>query len=271
MKGHVARWTPLVAAATLAITGLSASNSSTPQKKPDSKATAADERVTASGQNDWKTHNVCFGTNGNPIADSQSSETFVTGPGIPPAGLGSVRLATGNGSAFGDCEASMRSNEYKNVKLSDIKALSYWTNQHTNNGQQFPYLGFNVNYTGGSSVDDIIFFEPPYQSAGNGGATCAHQAATVMDMWQGWDALTGCWWSNAATAGATPGTGTKPLSDIIAAKPNAKIVNATNGVGGVRLAVGEGSPNDSFVGYVDSFVIKVKHDLDDFDFDPKAT
>lgn len=262
----------VVTAGTLAATGAFAvvSHSTSPAKSTKSEG-AADHRVSESGQSGWKGYNVCFDTNGNPVASSHPSEHFVDGPVVPPMGVGSLRLSTGDGTNYGDCEASFRQSGFNGVKLSDLRTLTYWTNDHTNNGQQFPFLALNVNYAGGSGTDDILFFEPPYQSPGNGGADCAHQAPTAMDTWQGWDALTGCWWSNNSVAGATPGTGTKRLSDIIAAEPNAKIVNASSKVGGVRLAVGEASPSDQFVGYVDSFTIEVKKHINSYDFDPEES
>lgn len=187
---------------------------------------------------------------------------FVTGPATPPLGVGSAELKTGNGTTGGDCSAELRNSAYAGVKLSALTALSYWTYDVSNNGSQFPYLELNIDTTGtGATPDDALFFEPPYQSTGNGGTDCAHQAITVMNTWQQWDALNGCWWSNSGTL--NPGTGTGTLADYLAVYPNARILNSSSG-GGVHLVVGFASPGDKFDGNVDAFTINSTT----YDFEP---
>jgi hypothetical protein len=203
-----------------------------------------------------------------PLNDSycHGSVNFVNGPASPPLGVGSAELKTGNGTTGGDCSAELRNSAYAGVKLSNLTALGYWTYDSANNGQQFPYLELNINQNGtGTTPDDALFFEPPFQAPGTGGLDCATQAATAMNIWQKWDALHGCWWSNGGTL--NPGTGTGTLADYLAVYPNATIVNSSTG-GGVHLVVGFASPGDQFNGYVDAFRIATSSSDTTYDFEP---
>jgi hypothetical protein len=194
------------------------------------------------------------------------SMTFVTGPATPPLGVGSAELRTGNGTTGGDCSTELRNSAYSGVKLSSLTALTYYTYVRSNNGQQFPYMELNIDTSGtGATPDDALFFEPPYQAPGAGGADCAHQGATVMLTWQRWDALTGCWWSGNGTL--NPGTSSGTLTDYLAAFPNARIVNSSTG-GGVHLLMGFASPSDPFDGNVDAVTIGVSGSSTTYDFEP---
>src|SRR5437879_9600928 len=122
--------------------------------------------VSHDGQHQWQSR-ITDG-NGNPDP-SYGSVTFVTGPGAPPRGIGSLRLQTN--LLKGDGSAQMRTTRYGQVRLANLNELTYWAYSAMNNGQQFPFLALNVSNTGGSTTDDILFFEPPYQSPGNGGPT----------------------------------------------------------------------------------------------------
>jgi hypothetical protein len=180
-------------------------------------------------------------------------------------GVGSAELKTGDGTTGGDCSAELRNSAYAGVKLSNLTALSYWTYDSTNNGQQFPYLEVYVNWTGGTTVDDALFFEPPYQAPGTGGTDCAAQPATQMNTWQQWDALHGCWWSNDGTL--NPGASTGTLADYLTVHPGSTIVNSSTG-GGVHLVVGFASPGDQFNGYVDAFRIATPSSDTTYNFEP---
>lgn len=219
--------------------------------------------VSHDGQHGW--HSRVTDGSGTPNPTS-GSVTFVTGPSAPPRGVGSVRLMTNPG--MGDGSAQIRNSNYGGVRLASLTELNYFAYSATNNGQQFPFLALNVNNSGNAtSTDDILFFEPPYQQVGTGGTTCAHQGLTFMVTWQNWDALSGCWWDNNGELGSG-GISTQPLSNYTAAHPNATIVNS-NGVGGLRLAVGFASPADMFDGNVDMVTIGVVGGRStSYDFEP---
>ena len=92
----------------------------------------------------------------------------------------------------------------------------------------------------------------------------SNQGPEELDKWQFWDALrtdptTGefhaCWWSVEEMTVFPPGFTIRPLSDYIAAHPNAAIVNLDGNHGGVQVMHGFSSPSDSYDGWVDAFTI----------------
>jgi len=220
--------------------------------------------VTQDGQHQW--HSRVTDGNGNPDPTA-GSVSFVTGPGTPPRGVGSLRLQTNLGR--GDGSAQMRSTRYGGVRLANLTELNYYAYSAMNNGSQFPFLALNVSNSGGSTTDDILFFEPPYQFPGTGDPSCTHSTyPPIMFMWQKWDALNGCWWDNNGELGSG-GIFTQPLSVYIGLHPNAAIVNAS-GVGGLRLAVGFASPADLFDGNIDMVTVGVLGQSTSYDFEPPS-
>jgi hypothetical protein len=206
--------------------------------------------------------------NGTPGANPTASGSYVTGPGTPPLGIGSANLSTGDGTNGGDGASELRNTGYSGTLLSSITALGYSTYSTQNNGQQFPYFGLMISTTGGSTSDDILFFEPPYQTPGTGSPSLPNQGATTMNTWQSWNALTGGWWDN--NGNLNPGTGVGSLASFIAEFPNATIVNADDGLGGVRFDVGFASPSDQFNGNIDAFTIGIGDSSTTFDFEPAS-
>jgi len=59
--------------------------------------------------------------------------------------------------------------------------------------------------------DDLLFFEPVYQTPAHGNPALPDQGPTLLNAWQQWDALAGGWWSLQDIAGADPGVGVKSL------------------------------------------------------------
>ena len=234
--------------------------------------------VDGSGQSGWNVSQTCYDENYDTIVPTYPSDqvTFVPGPGTPPLGVGSLQLATGDGTTGATCAAALRDSNYDDVPLASLTSLSYSTYDQVNNGQQFPFLELHINYgEGGQNADDSLFFEPPYQTPSTGSATCPNQGPTVMDTWQTWNALAGCWWSNSGNLG-NPGTGVESLSQILATYPNAYIVNSTDNLsgftpvtqGGIGVVVGETGDPDQFVGNVDNFTIGTSSTTTTYNFDP---
>jgi hypothetical protein len=195
--------------------------------------------VTHDNQDSWK------------ISVAAGAVNFVPDPGCAESRTG-LRLGALQLIAAGEGDAELRSTRYHRTYLRNLTALDYWSCVRKNNGQQGPFILLNVDNDGDNQTDDFLFFEPPYQSPGNGGADCAHQDAQANETWQHWDALSGCWWW--ASLG-NAGTLAQPLSVYLAMFPDAAIVNRDGNHGGVRLVMGFGSPGDSFEGYVDGFRI----------------
>jgi hypothetical protein len=199
---------------------------------------------------------------------STATAGFVEGPATPPLGVGSGRLSVGSD---GDGAAQFRQSNFNGTPLSDLTALSY--SSYTSNdgtapavGDQTVYVMLNVDLDGNGTNDTILFFEPEYQH----GYTSAvpDQGDNVLNTWQTWDALHGGWWSTTGAAGANPGGDVKPLSDIVAAFPNARIHNSATS-GSLRLVAGFGAGSwDNFVGNVDNVTVAVGLASATYDFEP---
>lgn len=185
------------------------------------------------------------------VTSTDGKGDLVNGPSTPPLGTGSAYLFTGT---HGDESAQLRNSDYAGMMLSSLTLLSYWTYASQWNGQQIPYIILNIDFEGDGAVDDMLFFEPAYQTTASGNQNLPDQGAVALDTWQYWNAAIGGWWSLNGIADATPGTGVKPLSEYTAKQPTAKIVNA-DGLGGVRLLVGYASATDVFEANVDKFTI----------------
>ena len=222
------------------------------------------------------------------LTDSETCPTtgsfaFQTGPQCAPAMTGSAKFDVG---ADGNSDVRFRNSNYGGTKLSDLTALSYYTYvQVANSPDVAPYLALTLDVDGdgqftGFGPDDVIFFEPVYQSGGYpacpGGSTPAAQPAVASCTWQSWNALSGFWWSGAdliANGGNIPCFTT--IQDYLSrdGHANAKIFNPGNCAGGVRISAGEGrGPWDCFIGNVDKFTIAVGNSVPassvTYDFEP---
>jgi hypothetical protein len=135
-----------------------------------------------------------------------------------------------------------------------------------------PYVILDIDWNGDNTIDDLIFFEPAYQNASEGGVCGAGSGQDVQtdQKWQFWDALRNdggtfkaCYWALSSPLGGG-GTGTVgcgqgdvvcSLSDYITQHPNAAIVKVDGNHGGVQIVHGFASASDMFNGWVDAFTI----------------
>jgi uncharacterized repeat protein (TIGR01451 family) len=187
-------------------------------------------------------------------------------PAPGPRGDGALRLAVG---ADGGDAAQARNSSWDGQFLMYLTSLTYWTYvQQDGSGGQAPFLMLDVDYNNDNVRDDILFFEPLYQSAAY--FPSDPQPALVTGAWQQWDARDGGWWSLNGTAGAGPGTNVKPLSAILEVEPDARLTT-TNG-GSVRIAAGfgEGAWNN-FIGFADALGISFNLPMLIYDFEPVPT
>jgi hypothetical protein len=234
--------------------------------------------VTPTNMGDWAFVNSDVnGTVGN---NPTGFGAMVVGPGMPPIGIGSANLVTGNGTVGGDGAEILSTTGYAGVALSSLTALNYSTFVTKNNGSQFPVLEIEIA-TGltGPNAFDQLFFEPPYQTPTSGNPSLPNQGATALNTWQSWNALSGGLWDNDGITGCgAPGSGVASLASCISAIDatggDPTIVNnfgtpgVLDGVGGVQFFVGFASPTDQFDGNVDDFTIGVNGVNTTFNFDP---
>ncbi len=183
-------------------------------------------------------------------------------PGRPEGAMSETAPGNGGGAE------SLVTADYDGLAASALSALSYSTYDTTSNGSQFPFIQLMISYTGGtpefpdSNVDDIWFFEPAYQN-GSGSANCpGSQNAIAAGQWQSWNAAGGCWWDNQGVG--NPGDGVVTLGTLLAAEPDATVVEDWNGNGGLQLTVGYASSDDNFNGNVDAVTVNSTT----YDFEP---
>src|SRR5687767_8522701 len=206
---------------------------------------------------------------------------FVNGPATPPLGTGSAEFRQG---PDGGGAAQLRHPGYAGTLLpnpsatpqppaaNELTALSYSTfTQQDGSGGQAPYIILQIDTDGDAGIEDLLFFEPVYQSA----TFCPSnpQPALVTGQWQTWDAFNGCWYSVFGTAGSGPGTNTVSLRTLSAALPTGVIANSSpSGLGGVRLVTGFGAGAwDNYIGNADAFRIGVGANDTLYNFDPNQS
>ncbi len=190
---------------------------------------------------------------------------YVTGPATPPAGTGSVNLATNAG--YGDGGAMVGTSAYSGTLLSSITSLIYSTYMTVNNGQQFPYLAISFSTDGSGdpgSIDNAIF-EPPYQTPSSGNPSLPNQGDTALNTWQTWDALDGGWDLDGAD-----GTNVVSWATVLSTYPNATIMDWPTPYQfflGVQFQVGQGSSTDNFNGNIDNFTVGINGVNTTYDFE----
>lgn len=191
-------------------------------------------------------------------------QEIATDSDVPLIGRGSVEFRIGDNP---DTFVAIRNAGYHNVKLSDLTEFSYSTYIERSKIAQAPYAILNVDVNSDGKLDDLLFFRPLYQD-GSYNTSLPQQPKIALKTWQQWDALSGGWWSLEGYVDATPAAGVKPLSTYIEKYPDARIVNAEDGEGGVRIAVGCRTSSDNFVGYVDNITIGVGGEGITYNFEP---
>ncbi|MBN2505827.1 MAG: HYR domain-containing protein [Verrucomicrobia bacterium] len=189
---------------------------------------------------------------------------MTAGPGTPPLGSGSFHVSIG---ANGENLTELRNFGFDQVPLAKVTELSYRTYRTMDGAglNRSIYLMLNVDTDGNGAGDDVIYFEPRFQSGSN--PALPDQGPTVTGVWQKWDAHHGGWWSINHPEVMTPGPGVQSLATYLAAFPGARIVNSVSG-GGVRLSAGGGAGAwDFFDGHADYLVLGTNGVSQAYDFD----
>jgi hypothetical protein len=166
----------------------------------------------------------------NRATTPSAQAAFVSGPGSPPLGSGSLQFTTADGTQ------KLFAFNYDHVgkKLSEIDALAYSTYRTVGSAQQVTALNIQIDKNGGTLESGdfaTLVFEPVYNT---------DQGPVTDGTWQTWTAHgSGVWWStqpiNGQCAGATA-TCDKTWSEIVANNPDATVV------GGAGLNQGSGNP-----------------------------
>lgn len=194
------------------------------------------------------------------VSGTGSSVLLADGPSTTPLGTGSAQLKVGP-VGTNSFQANVRTSAHAGLRLDQIQALSYSTYTSIDGtGGQTPYMQLRVDNDGNGSQDDILHFEPEYQSGYTGNVP--DQGANVVGAWQSWNALTGGWWSvfNPGVLGS--GASVNTLAHYLATYPNATII-ATNGL---RVVTGNGAPAwDGYEGAVDN--VRVMDSTSDTTYD----
>ncbi|HET8581020.1 MAG TPA: lamin tail domain-containing protein [Candidatus Paceibacterota bacterium] len=213
--------------------------------------------VTPSDLNQWNLY--------DDQADAVQSDTadhgFVSGPGTPVAGTGSVHLTKTTTDKYG-----IATTQFAGTALSDITSLSYSTYRASGDPAQAASLGFDVDSDttdGDTSYQGRLTYEPYFTQTVDTGT------------WQTWNTLddtagsgTGNWWfshsklSGGATSLCTqsnPCTWSELLTDYPHAAISGRLILRTNGADG-----------QAFDGNVDNFTIGTSTGATTYDFEPDA-
>ena len=176
---------------------------------------------------------------------------FVSGPGTPPLGVGSLTLETPTSAD----KVTLFNYDHVGTPLADVRSMSYSTWRTTGTGQQVAALNLQVDVNGAAPGGfTTLVFEPVYNTA---------QGAVVNGAWQSWDAYMGgnaIWWSSNAIPGAPNRDTFVPWSTIVAANPDAVVVGG--------FGVNQGSGNPALVSSVDALHFDTPSVSVTYDFEP---
>jgi hypothetical protein len=179
--------------------------------------------------------------------------SLVAGPGTPPSGGGSAKIALGStgGGLYGTLG-------FAGTRLDAIDAINYSTYQPTGNPGtvQTISLQFDMDYDltdSNTAWQGRLVFEPYFTNT------------VTKGSWQTWDPLAGKWWAT-GNPGKTKCPQSAPCtwSKVLQEFPNAGLRVS---VGGLEFKAGSGWPAN-WQGNVDAFVIVVGDEAKAFDFEP---
>ncbi|MEO8434935.1 MAG: hypothetical protein ABI596_08575 [Pyrinomonadaceae bacterium] len=157
--------------------------------------------------------------------------TFRTGPGTPPAGVGSFETVTPTPAD----KVQLFNFDHIGTELADIDQMGYATYQSSAAVPvQLPSINMTVDYNGPSVAGGFttLVFEPVYNGA---------QGPIVPNTWQTWDTFYGgnaIWWSTRPINGVCATVCYVTWNTIVANNPNATILGGygiNQGSGGASL------------------------------------
>ncbi|MCK4302721.1 MAG: right-handed parallel beta-helix repeat-containing protein, partial [Candidatus Eisenbacteria sp.] len=209
------------------------------------------------------------------VADTRAAGTgtFIEGPGNPPLGTGSFEMTT---TGSNDDKVQLLTDAYHDTLLREIDGMNYQTYRSSSSiawGGVLPAINLRVDVDSDDVVDTYLVYEPYLN-----GVVPELDNWQFQDAYQGGDAL---WWSSHSIPGALTRSPAVPWSDIVAANPDARIledpdspINSSKAPDPSNLqgsfGVNLGSWNPSFIGAVDALTISVCGDAVTYDFEPVA-
>lgn len=197
--------------------------------------------------------------------------TFENGPAATPSGTGSVRFATGSGDGtlagvpLGGV-ATLNTGNHNGTRLDDLTSFTYSTyvQQSGLPGWLAPTIVVQVDIDGDAKRDTTLVFEP--------GRNASPQV--VDGAWQSWDLLSQPkWWLTKATSSLAAGGSGMSLATILAAHPDATIVDWDLFQNrGLSLRAGQNSGGSwaSFVGNADELIVATASGTTTYDFETIA-
>jgi hypothetical protein len=177
---------------------------------------------------------------------------FRTGPGTPPAGVGSFETVTPTGAD----KATLFNFDHVGTRLSDINKLGYATYRTSGaSPNQVPAINIQVDVNGAATGGfTTLVFEPVYNTS----------QGTIQDgIWQTWDAYNGgqaIWWSTRAIPGVCASDCFVTWDTIVANNPDAVIVGG--------FGVNQGSGNPALTAASDVLTIGSGNDCLTYNFEP---
>jgi len=181
--------------------------------------------------------------------------SFVTGPGTPPVGEGSIEI-----SVNGTQRRNIATYQFRGTPLEDITALGFSTyNPSAGNGtgaNSSGFLHFNVDFDESDTWQRRLVYVP------------SKNGTVLPDTWQHWDAIDGgnaLWQMSGGDwpGTTTPGTTARTWADILDSYPGVRI-RVTDAFLGIR--VGEPYQN-GYTENIDAFVFGTADGVTTYDFD----
>ncbi len=178
----------------------------------------------------------------------QGEARFVIGPGSPPIGEGSLRLA--GGPSAPDDGAFASTDRHAGTPLAQLTALDFSLNvaAHPDNANYAGIFGIEVSYDSARIRDETIYFEPAYNGY-----------LRELDLWQTWDVLNAdALWSFEQ---GPPPDGFFTVDDFLALHPQATVLSLFYVVGGWVPS------SENSVAYLDRVVFAASGPAVVYDFD----
>lgn len=182
--------------------------------------------------------------------------SFVSGPGTPPLGSGSVRLTVNSTGGY-----LLGTNSFTGTRLADMTRLEYNTYRTSGSTSLAITLQFGVDYDPADALtgwQGRLVFEPFYTGT-----------PIQTGTWQTWDALSGpasgTWWATGAPGNTLcPQANPCTWNEVLGNWPDLRIHPT---LGGIGLKAGGGWAG-GFDGNVDALTIGISGNETTFDFNP---